>query len=109
METARWVEARDSCEVETEVTTTRDSLLLDSNSSIWMVSCSRVARASCIQSSKFERRIKASNEEVGWTELVGAFGGKVADSGIESSSGMSVKLVYMPSERWKTIQFSGRG
>lgn len=98
-ETARWVDARNSCEVETEDTTSRDFLLLDNKASIWVVSCSRVARASCIQSSKFERRIKASNEEVGWTDVVGALGGSLADSGTVSSSGRSVKLVYIPSER----------
>ena len=60
---------------------------------IWEESFSRVARASWMQSSRLERRIRASKEEVGWTPWVGSFDGW-KDVGLDNSSkGRSVKLV----------------
>ena len=52
--------------------------------------------------------MSASNEDVGWIAWVVdrmGFEGGARDS----LMGRSVKLVYMPSERWNSIQFGGRG
>ena len=48
---------------------------------IWEVICSRVAKASWIQSSRLERRIRASNEEVDCGVTLGDLRGKPADGG----------------------------
>lgn len=61
-----------------------------------------------MQSSRLERRMNASNEDVGciaWELDRMGFEEGARDSLI----GRSVKLVYMPSERWNSIQFGGRG
>ena len=42
-----------------------DSSFFESIEFIWEVSFSRVSRASWIQSSRLERRIRASNDDVG--------------------------------------------
>ena len=46
---------------------------------IWEVRVERVARASWMQESRLERRIRASKEEVGRVCVVGVLGGRVAD------------------------------
>ena len=59
---------------------------------IWEVSFSRVERASWIQSSRLDRRIRASNDDVDWLPLEGGLEGLdviVTDA----SGGRSVKLV----------------
>ena len=52
-----------------------------------------MAKASWIQSSRLERRIRASNEEVCCSAVLGDLGSDPADGGTESSRGRSVKLV----------------
>lgn len=61
------------------------------------VSFSRVDKASWMQSSRFESRIKASNEDVGSRFFDCFFVGRAGGS--DSLKGRSVKLVYIPSER----------
>ena len=71
-----------------EVTSLFDSI----RSLISEVSFSRVERASWMQSSRFERRIRASKDEVAWLPLEGGLEGLDVVV-IVSSGARSVKLV----------------
>ena len=56
-----------------------------------------------MQSSRFDKRIKASKDDVNCSPCDCLADFEAAKTG--SSSGRSVKLVYMPSERWNSMQF----
>lgn len=63
--TERLTAARDSCDWLASLMVVRDFWFSCRMEVIWNASFSRVARASWIQSSRFDRRIRASKDEVG--------------------------------------------
>ena len=65
---ARWVESREPRALSVEVMSERDACCSCTSEAICEESFSRTERASWMQSSRLERRIRASKEEVGWTE-----------------------------------------
>lgn len=107
-ERERLVAANDSDAIDAEDTRERDPVCSSRIALICFESFSRVDNASWMQSSRLESRIRASNEEVGWID--GVMDRKGLEGGARDSlRGRSVKLVYMPSERWSSMQFGGRG
>ena len=107
-ERERFVAANDSEAIDAEDTRERGPVCSSRIALICFESFSRVDSASWMQSSRLESRMRASNEEVGWIDEV------VDRKGLEGGArdsfrGRSVKLVYMPSERWNNMQFGGRG
>ena len=92
MERARLVDSSEEVAASAEVRKERPGCCSSIKAAIWLESVSRTEKASWMQLSRFERRIRASKVDVGWG-WCGVALNTFEGGATGSSRGRSVKLV----------------